>query len=90
MTIYTIPQKQSGTGNIHDIASDMYDREIRFPKSCIFAVVLSSYYGGKGYTTHKSVEATVAASKREESSHSIIDARGNEYYVNGNELYAID
>lgn len=68
----------------------MYDRDIRFPKGCIFAVVLSSYYGGKGYTTHKSVAATVAASRKEESSHAIIDARGNEYYVNGNKLYAID
>lgn len=90
MTIYTIPQKQSGTGTIHDIASDMYDRDIRFPKGCIFAVVLASYYGGKGYTTHKSVAATIAASKREKSSHSIIDARGKEYYVNYNKLYAID
>jgi hypothetical protein len=31
MTIYTIAQKCSGTGRIHDITSDTHDRNIRFP-----------------------------------------------------------
>jgi len=31
MTIYTINQKTSGTGSIHDLASDLMDRDIKFP-----------------------------------------------------------
>lgn len=77
---FTIPQKMSNSGSIHDIASDMFDRDIVFAPGCKFAVVLASYYGGKGYTTHKTDEATIAASRRNsEYSHRIIDAEGNEY-----------
>ncbi len=81
MTItFTIPQKMSNSGSIHDIASDMFDRNITFTPGCKFAVVLSSYYGGKGYTTHKTAESAIAASRRNsEYSHRIIDADGNEY-----------
>lgn len=79
-TTYTIPQKMSGTGSIHDIASDMFDRDIVFPAGCKYAVVLASYYGGKGYTTHKTEEAAIAASRRNRGySHRIIDAEGYEY-----------
>jgi len=31
MKIYTIKQRESGTGSIHDISSDLYDRDICFP-----------------------------------------------------------
>lgn len=40
------------TANIHSIASQQVDREIKFRKGTKYAVVLASYYGGKGYTTH--------------------------------------
>lgn len=60
MPTFTIPQKMSNSGSIHDIASDMYDREIVFAPGCKFAVVLASYYGGKGYTTHRSEDAAIA------------------------------
>ena len=84
---YTIPRKMSNSGSIHDIASDQFDREIVFAAGCRYAVVLSSYYGGKGYTTHKTESATVAASNRNrEYSHQIIDAAGDRYFVNGPEL----
>jgi len=87
MTTYTIPQKMSGTGSIHDIASDLFDREIVFAPSCKFAVVLSAYYGGKGYTTHKTEAAAIAASrKNSDYSHKIIDAEGREYLVVGDKL----
>jgi hypothetical protein len=70
----------SGTGSIHDIASDMQDREIKFGKGCKYAVVLSSYYGGKGYTTHQTAEAAARASrKNKDYSHAIIDTDGNRY-----------
>jgi len=87
MTTYTIPQKMSGTGSIHDIASDMFDRDIVFAPGCKFAVVLASYYGGKGYTTHKTEAAAIAASRRNsEYSHRIIDTKGREYVVYGDRL----
>lgn len=79
-TIYTIPKKMSGTGSIHDIASDLYARDIVFGNGCRFAVVLASYYGGKGYTTHRTEQATIAASRKvKEYSHAIIDTNGNRF-----------
>lgn len=79
-TTFTIPQKMSNSGSIHDIASDMFDRDIVFAPGCKFAVVLASYYGVNGYTTHKTAEAAISASRRNsEYSHRIIDADGNEY-----------
>ena len=84
MKTITIPQKQSNSGSIHDLASDMFDREIRFASGCKYAVVLAAYYGGKGYTTHKTKAAAMAASRRErEFSHQIIDSEGQHYAVNG-------
>lgn len=77
-----IPQKMSGTGSIHDIASQHGDREIKFPKGAKFAVVLASYYGGKGYTTHQSEAATIQADRRNrEFSREIIGVDGWTYYV---------
>lgn len=82
MKTYTINQKMAGTGSIHDIASNMLDRDIDFAPGCDFAVVLASYYGGKGYTTHRTESAAIAASrKNSEYSHKIIDAQGREYIV---------
>lgn len=86
-TIFVIPQKMSGTGSIHDIASDRFDRDIVFAPGCKYAVVLASYYGGKGYTTHKTEGASIDASRRNsEYSHRILDAKGNEYSVYGDRL----
>jgi len=76
----TIPKKMSNSGSIHDIASDMADRNIIFAPNCKFAVVLASYYGGKGYTTHKTAAAAAAAShKQREYSHTVLDTDGAEY-----------
>ena len=80
MTTFTIPQKMSNSGSIHDIASDMFDRDIVFAPGCKFAVVLASYYGGKGYTTHKTAAAAAAEShKQREYSHTVIDTDGKEF-----------
>lgn len=79
-TTYTIPQKMSNSGSIHDIASDMYDRDIVFGTNCQYAVVLASYYGGKGYTTHKTEAAACKAARAvSDYSYTIIDTQGNEY-----------
>lgn len=83
-----IPQKQSNTGSIHDIASQHYDREIKFPKGAKYAVVLASYYGGKGYTTHATESATIQADKRLcEYSRQIIGADGWIYEVDNSRSY---
>lgn len=77
MTTYTIPQKMSNTGSIHDLASDMFDRDIVFAPGCKYAVVCAAYYGGKGYTTHRTLAAAIAASRRiSDYSHQIIDEYG--------------
>lgn len=87
ITTHTIPQKMSGTGSIHDIASDLFDRDIVFGPGCKYAVVRASYYGGKGYTTHKTEDAAIAASRRQgDYSHRIIDTEGREYSVHGDRL----
>jgi hypothetical protein len=80
MKTYTINQKMSNSGTIHDIASDQFDRDINFPEGCKYAVVLASYYGGKGYTTHKTeLAACNQSNKVSDYSHTIIDIDGNEY-----------
>jgi len=84
----TIPQKMSGTGTIHDIESEHYDRDIEFAPGCKYAVVLASYYGGKGYTTHRSEETAIRQSRKvSDFSHAIIDADGNYYQDYGDELF---
>ena len=80
--IYTIPAKQSNSGSIHDIESEHGDRIIRFGAGCKYAVVCASYYGGKGYTTHRTAEAVARACRRlGDYSHKVIDIEGREYYV---------
>ena len=77
----------SSTGSIHDIASDLYDRDIVFAAGCTYAVVLASYYGGNGYTTHKTMKTAIDASRRNRSySHCIIDVDGNQYEICDDEL----
>jgi hypothetical protein len=91
MLVYTIKKKQSGTGSIHDIASDQFDREICFTSGTRYAVVLASYYGGRGYTTHKTAESAAKMSNRQVRdgySHVVIDYRGNTYTSNGWTLLA--
>jgi len=79
---HTIPARMSGTGSIHDIASDMYDRDIIFAPGCIYAVVLAAYYGGKGYTTHRTEAAAIQAAKRQaDYSLTIIDRDGVEHVI---------
>ena len=84
MKTYTIPQKMSGTGTIHDLASDMSDRVVKFAPGCRYAVVLSSYYGGRGYTTHKTAAAAAARSRRMRAwIHDVIDDSGHRYCIDG-------
>lgn len=77
MRKYIIAQKMDGTGSIHDLASDQYDRVIKFRAGCYYAVVLASYYGGRGYTTHKTLAAAMRASgKLKDYSRVIINDMG--------------
>ena len=86
MKTFIIPQKMSNTGSIHDIASDLYDREIKFPAGSRYAVVLASYYGGKGYTTHRTADGAIYKCKQLKCSRSIIDLNGTEYCIFGDKL----
>lgn len=90
MNTYQIPQKMSNTGSIHDIESEMFPREIQFRAGCKYAVVLASYYGGKGYTTHRTQDAAIRAARRNESySLRILDVDGNYYDIIGDQLRLI-
>jgi hypothetical protein len=89
MQTVIIPQKSSGTGTIHDIASQHCDRVIKFPQGAQFAVVLADYYGGKGYTTHRTEEATIKADKRQaDYSRQIIGVDGWIYEVDMSGSYS--
>lgn len=90
MKTYVIKQKQSGSGNIHDLASQHYDREIKFKKGTHYAVVLSSFYGGNHYTTHYTAVAAARQSNQTTESHHVIDENGLVYLVNGDYLESTD
>ena len=86
-TVFVIEQKQSGTGSIHDLASQHFDRDIVFGNGCKYAVVNAAYYGGTGYSTHRTKEAAIEASERiSDFSHSIIDTEGNVFDAHGDTL----
>jgi hypothetical protein len=82
MATYTIPAKMSGTGTIHDIASQFCDREIDFGEDGQYAVVLASYYGDAGngiyYIAKNEDEARQISERESEFSHVIIDHDGDE------------
>lgn len=82
MKTLTIPAKMSGTGTIHDLASQHGPREIKFPRGSKYAVVLAAYYGGRGYTTHRSKLATIEADQRcKDYSRQILGKDGWAYSV---------
>lgn len=90
MNKLTIAQKQSNSGSIHDISSDRFERTIKFCNKK-FAVVLASYYGGKGYTVHSTAELAIEQARKNRAmgySQQIIDAAGNYYDRHGGELLA--
>lgn len=81
----TLKQKQSNSGTIHDIESDTHERTIVGRGK--YAVVLASYYGGKGYTTHTTeVSALKQSNKVKDYSHEIIDESGEKMAVMGDKL----
>ena len=93
MKKYTIKQKMSNSGSIRDIESDQFDRVIEFRGASKYAVVLASYYGGRGYTTHATEESTCQQAhklSKQDCCFRIIDADGVEYISNGGQHYAGD
>lgn len=77
-----IEAKMSGTGSIHDIASEHGSRTIRGGGK--YAVVLAAYYGGRGYTTHLTEGAAIKQAERLAKagySFAIIDSEGNQLSV---------
>lgn len=87
-TVYRIPQKSEYELLTYDIARSDCERDIHFDPEMIYAVVRASYYGGKGYTTHKTEVSAIAASKRETNSdcaYDIIDRTGTRYEIKDSE-----
>jgi hypothetical protein len=68
----------SGTGTIHDTASEHFDREIEFAEGEEYAIVLAAYYGKNLYYMAKDGEEALEISDRNgEFSHVIIDRDGD-------------
>lgn len=81
MDIYTIDRKISNSGTIHDLASDQYDRIIKFKKGFLYAVVLPAFYGDIS-TTHKTEDAAIRKYKTLKNYNpTIIDCYGQIYGV---------
>ena len=78
---YIIRQQESAS--VYEIASNIMDRKIHFGPGCVFAVVLAAYYGGKGYTTHKTEQTAIRAAKKVSAAYSyeIIDTTGARYSI---------
>ena len=90
MKTITIPQKQSNTGSIHDIASDSYDRIIKYRKGCHYAVILASYYGDS-YRTYQTADALIAdRTYRDNYIYDIMDTDGKTYQINYDRLQLND
>lgn len=80
MNVVTIPQRMSGTGSIHSLQSEMYDRVIEFTENMKYAFVNCAYIGG--YETFET-EAEVAKFAHEtDNSGAIMDCEGNLYALN--------
>jgi len=88
MKTLELKQKMANTGSIHDIAFPDFHRQIKFREGTLFAVINAAYYGGKGYTTHKTEAATAVASNRNSCTHQIIDFNGVLFTACGARLVA--
>lgn len=74
MKTYTIKQKMSNTGEHTRYSKRCWGQDYKICPNCKFAVVLASYYGGKGYSTHRTEATAISASgKLKDYSHNIID-----------------
>lgn len=45
MRKFVIRQKMSGTGSIHDLSNEWFDRVIKLRKNCNYFIVFADYYG---------------------------------------------
>lgn len=86
MTIYTIEQKMSGTGTIHDIESDLYDRHLRFRKGVRFAIVFAAYYNRDSIYCTTAAKAAALSHRYNDYSHAIMDQTGRVYIAAYGEL----
>jgi len=78
-TTVTIEAKMSGTGTIHDIASEHFDRDIVFGENDEYAIVLAAYYGNNiYYTATDGYEAVEIIEREKEFSMMVIDRDGDQ------------
>lgn len=81
-TTLTIPKKMSGTGTIHDMASDNFDRHIEFDQDEHFAVLTPAFFGTSYSCYNGGID--FEEMKIEYNSHEsnrIIDRHGNMYVL---------
>ena len=85
MHYITIAKKQSNSGSIHDIASDMYDIVIKLNSDHNYIVIAPSFYNMVP-TRHKTPhQASIAASKLYNQRYegvTILDRHGEEVFLN--------
>lgn len=77
--ITIIEQKMSGTGTIHDLASQHSDRQIDFGENGQYAIVLAAYYGNGDlyYVANSKDEALALHEQHKEWSHGILNRNGD-------------
>lgn len=89
----TLTINKSESGSIYDIADQNCDRDIMFPENAKYAVILPSYYGGRGYTTHRTRDAAISQYQKlingEYKGIVFMDSDGHEYELNYNRLVIV-
>ena len=91
MKMVVISQKGTGTGTIHDIQSEHYDRIVFFEDDHAYAIVLADHYNDDDDRTYKTAQDVIDASSELSSySHMILDDRGNTYVSIDNRLMLVD
>ena len=85
-----ITRKMSGTGSIHDMASDQYDRTIQLRKLTKYVVILPAYYNAPA-TRHNTLAGAIRQAKKDTAarySPTIVDRAGKAYSLAYGELVA--
>ena len=84
---YTIKQKESGTGTIHDLASEHFDRVIEFNEGEKFAVLTPAYYGASYSCWNPNLEFQEMCNEyKSHDANVVIDRHGNQYVLIYGEL----
>ncbi len=73
---FVIPSKMSGTGTIHDFASEHFDREVEFADGAQYALVFASYYNRETLYFWNDGDAAEALNEHKDYTCCLTDANG--------------